>query len=135
MFVFETSLIVVWRVDMRQEEDVGGPVRRLLTSAGERSSWLDYMVGVEMETCGWSELFIYLFFVFLGPHPWHMQVPRLGLELELQLLAYVTVTAMEDQSCVFDLHHSSQQCWILNPLSEAWEQTHVLMDTSLVGYC
>jgi len=30
--------------------------------------------------------FIYLFFVFLpflGPHPWHMEVPRLGVELEL----------------------------------------------------
>ena len=27
-------------------------------------------------------LFIYLFFglfVFLGPHPWHMEVPRLGV--------------------------------------------------------
>ena len=23
------------------------------------------------------------FFVFLGPHPWHMEVPRLGAELEL----------------------------------------------------
>ena len=26
-----------------------------------------------------------LFFVFLGPHLWHMEVPRLGVELELQL--------------------------------------------------
>ena len=23
------------------------------------------------------------FFVFLGPHPWQMEVPRLGVELEL----------------------------------------------------
>ena len=31
-------------------------------------------------------LFVYLFiylFVFLGPHPWHMEAPRLGIELEL----------------------------------------------------
>ena len=30
-------------------------------------------------------LFIYIFFflVFLGPHPWHMEVPRLGVESEL----------------------------------------------------
>ena len=33
---------------------------------------------------------------------------------------------------VTGLHHSSQQCWILNPLSEARDQTHVLMDASQV---
>ena len=27
--------------------------------------------------------FFFLSFVFLGPHPWHMKVPRLGVELEL----------------------------------------------------
>ena len=27
-------------------------------------------------------------FVFLGPQPWHMEVPRLGVESELKLLAY-----------------------------------------------
>ena len=35
-------------------------------------------------------------------------------------------------SCICDLHHSSQQCWILNPLSEGKDRTHVLMDTSQV---
>ena len=30
----------------------------------------------------------FFFLVFLGPHPGHMEVPRLGVELELQLLAY-----------------------------------------------
>ena len=34
-----------------------------------------------------------LHFFFLGPHPWHMEVPRLGVKLELLLLAYAT--AME----------------------------------------
>ena len=40
-------------------------------------------------------LFIYLFWSFclLGPHQWHMEVPRLGVELELQLPAYATATA------------------------------------------
>ena len=28
-------------------------------------------------------LFVCLFFVFLGPHPRHTEVPRLGIELEL----------------------------------------------------
>ena len=35
-------------------------------------------------------------FVFLGPHLWHMNVTRLGLESLLQLLAYATATAMLD---------------------------------------
>ena len=26
---------------------------------------------------------IYLFIIFLGPHPWHMEVPRLGVRSEL----------------------------------------------------
>ena len=25
----------------------------------------------------------FFFFVFLGPHPWHMEVPRLGVQSEL----------------------------------------------------
>ena len=28
-------------------------------------------------------LFIYLFIVLLGPHPWHMEVPRLEVKSEL----------------------------------------------------
>ena len=57
-----------------------------------------------------------------------MEVPRLGLELELKLLAYTT--AMPDLSHVCNLHYCSPQCQILNPLSEAGDQTCVLMDTS-----
>ena len=59
------------------------------------------------------------FFAFLGPHLQHMEVPRLGVELKVQLLACTTATAMRDPSCTWNLHCSSQQCWILNPLSEA----------------
>ena len=61
-----------------------------------------------------------------------MEVPRLGVQLELQLLAYTTATAMPDPSHIWDLRHSLQQRWILNPLSEARDQTHILMDTSPV---
>ena len=63
-----------------------------------------------------------------------MDVPRLGIELELQLPAYTTAIAKPDLSHICELHHSSQQCWILNPLREARDQTFVLMDTSLVHY-
>ena len=63
-----------------------------------------------------------------------MEGPRLGVKLELQLPAYVTVTAMLDLSCIWDLHHSSAQRQILNPLSEARDQTRIPMDTSWVCY-
>ena len=79
-------------------------------------------------------LFFFFFFVFLGPHSWHMEVPRLGLESELQQQAYTTVTAMRDPSRICDLYHSSQQRWILNPLSKARHQTCVLMDTSQIRF-
>ena len=78
-----------------------------------------------------SSFFFFLFF-FLGPHPWHMEVPRLGAESELQLPGYATATATLDLSCLWNLHHSSWQCWIFNALSEARDQTHILMDTSQV---
>ena len=48
-----------------------------------------------------------------------MEVLGLGVELELQLLAYAAATATPYPNLVFDLNHSLQQYWILNPLSEA----------------
>ena len=60
-----------------------------------------------------------LFIFCLGWHLWHMEVPRLGVESEMQLLAYATATAMPDPICVCDLHCSSQEHHILNPLSGA----------------
>ena len=59
-------------------------------------------------------LFIYLF-AFLG-------------------LAYATVTATRDPSRVRDLHHSSWQCWIHNPLREAGDQTCIHMDPSQICF-
>ena len=63
-----------------------------------------------------------------------MKVPRLGVESELYPLAYTRVTATPDLSHVYDLHCSSGQHRILNPLSEARDRTQVLMDTSAVSY-
>ena len=48
-----------------------------------------------------------------------MEIPRLGVESDLQLLAYATATAMWVPSHICDLHHSLWQCQILNLLSEA----------------
>ena len=59
------------------------------------------------------------FLIFLGLHLQHMEVPRLGVESELQLPACTTARAMPDPSCACNLHHGSWQRWIINPLSEA----------------
>ena len=112
--------------------------------------WNSYMKFV-----GWSHVIIsyvlggefFFFLCFLGPcmqHMllWatrevpcmqHMEVPRLRVESELQLLA--TATATWDLSHVCDLHHSSLQHWILDPLSETRDQTWNLMDTSRIHFC
>ena len=74
------------------------------------------------------------FFVFLGLYLQHMEVTKLGVESELQVPVYATAIAMPDPSRVCHLRHSSWQCQILNPLSEARDRTHILMDTSWVHY-
>ena len=60
-----------------------------------------------------------------------MEVPRQG-ESKLQLLAHATATAVLDPSHVCNLHRSSWQCRILNPLIEAKGRTCIFMDASLV---
>ena len=62
-----------------------------------------------------------------------MEVPKLGVELELELPTYATAT--QDPSHICDLHHSSQQHQTADPLSKARDQTHILMDTSPIHFC
>ena len=73
--------------------------------------------------------FFLFLFSFYG-HTGGTQVPGLEVESVLQLLA--TATATQDPSHICDLHCSSRQQWVLNPLSEARNQTCVLMDISPV---
>ena len=94
------------------------------------------LIGFNFDGCGdraFCYLFIYL--VFLGPHQRHMEVPRLGVQLELKPPAYATATATQDPSHICNLYHSSLQHWILNPLSEARDRTFILMDTSQIRFC
>ena len=80
----------------------------------------------------YSIVYMYHIFFFLRPNLWHMEIPRLGVELELQLPAYTTNSAMPDPSCICNLHHSLKQCQILSPLREARDGTRILMDASWV---
>ena len=63
--------------------------------------------------------FCFVLFCFLGLHLWHMEIPRLGVELELQLPDYAMAIAMQNLSRICDLHCSSGQCQILKALSGA----------------
>ena len=74
-------------------------------------------------------MYVCMYVFILGLHLWHMEVPRLGVELELQLLAYTTATAILDPSRICDIHQSLRQCQIFNSPSEARDQTCILMDT------
>ena len=74
-------------------------------------------------------------FIYLGPHPGHMKVPRLGVKSELWLPAYITATATPDPSRLCHLHCSPRQRRIFNPLNRARDWTCILMDTSCVCNC
>ena len=72
-------------------------------------------------------MFFFCFFFFLfraTPDAYGSSQAR--VELELQLLK-----ATPDLSHTCDLHYSSRQRWILNPLAEARDQTHILTETML----
>ena len=80
--------------------------------------------------------FLFLFFLFfLGLYPQHMKVPRLWVKSELQLLAYTRAIAIQDPSHIFDLHHSSWQHQILNPLREARDRSCNLMVPRRIHFC
>ena len=68
-------------------------------------------------------IIIIIIILFLGLHLWHMEAPRLRVPSELPLPPLATAPATQDPSCICGLHHSSQQCWIPDPLSEARNQT------------
>ena len=73
-------------------------------------------------------------FAFSRAAPVHMEVPRLGIKLELQLPATAAAAATQDLNHICDLHHSSWHCQIPDPLIEARDLKCILMDPSQVHY-
>jgi len=64
-----------------------------------------------------------------------MEVLRLGVQSELHLPAYAMATEMWGLSHVCDLHCNSGQHQILNPLSEARDQTCNMVISRIHFHC
>ena len=79
-----------------------------------------------------SFLFSFLSFCFFRATPEAYGSSHARVKLELQLPASTIATETQDPSRVCKLHHSSPQCWILNLLSMAGDQTHI--SWTLVGF-
>ena len=80
------------------------------------------------------EFHLFFFLCFLGLYPRLMEVPRLGVTSELQLLACTRAAATWDPNRICNVHHSSQQHPIPAPVSEARDCTSVLMDAGRIRF-
>ena len=83
------------------------------------------------ESQKWKELF-FLFFL-----PFRATFAAYGNSQARGLIG-ATAAGLHDSHCnarFCNLHHSSGKRWILNPLSEARDQTCILMDISQACYC
>ena len=76
-------------------------------------------------------LFIYLFFVFQGHTRGIWRFPGYGWNQSSAAKNHTT----PDLSRICNLHHSSQQCQTLNPLSEARDRTRNLTVPSQIHFC
>ena len=88
-----------------------------------------------VQVCKIGVHLLFLFFLLFRTTHATYGGSRLGVQLELQLLACATAIAMQDLSRVCYLHHSSQQSQILHPLSKASDRTHNTMVPSWIHFC
>ena len=73
-----------------------------------------------------------VFLFFSGLHLWHLEVPSLWGQIRATAASHSHSNPRSEPR--LRLHHSSWQCKILNPLSEARDWTRILIDSSHVHY-
>ena len=80
-------------------------------------------------------MFLVCLFVFLlWPYLQHLEVPCLGIKLELQLPPMPQPQHNMGSEPHLQPTLQLDGHWILNPLNEARDQTYILMDTMSVGF-
>ena len=114
---------------------------------GTVSQWCEYMNywTVHLKMTKKSILFFYQvhfimikkekkFFCLFRAIPVAYGGSQARVQLELLPLAYARATATPDPSFICDLHHSSRQRWILNPLSKARDRSYNLTVPSQIPF-
>ena len=69
----------------------------------------------------------HMFFFLITAALWHVKVPRIWVKWEMQLRPPPN-HSNTNPSLLCDLHRSLWQCQLLNPLSQARDQTCILRD-------
>ena len=84
------------------EVDASGPTTGQIPGLDANSEDRFRAGGASDQSSGrcWQQSLFFFFFCFLGPRLWPMEVPRLGVKSNLQLLAYITASATRDPSCI-----------------------------------
>ena len=79
-----------------------GSSERKLSSSYRNAEYFSFL---------FSFFFLFFLLIFLGLHPRHMEVPRLGVQSELQLPPYTTATAMPEPvaSVTYTIAHGNME--------------------------
>ena len=120
-----------WPFEIKSREPAEARAQTSDLGNCEIKKWILFESALFMVICYISKIKLkYAFTLFMLLHMQDMEVPRLGVKLELQLPA--TPQPQEHRIQTPSMTYTtSQQCRILNPLSEARDGTQILM--GLVG--
>ena len=89
---------------------------------------------LQIQTKSQMLFFFFFFFLLFKAAPEACESSQATGQIEATAADLLADTATLDPRHICDLHHGSQQPWILKQLSKAQDQTRVLMDTSRACY-